>query len=616
MSDYEKYLKIVDVASELTSSKESLGDKAKSVLKTIFTGLKTKKEKENADRIASQTAQAANTFDVIKRELDARYDSFNTAELDKVNKIGMEAFLNSYAEEQFNNMDWSQDRAIKWENRNNPELVNKEMQDNMIQVFNDLKTNKRDHIKRLQADPRAMMEKPEFSQKAIDALNARKLMIANDPKNLFLIPKINENFEKIFGKGSSAYEQLVSNSKKADRELEKFLESIEGLDEKITFDYGAIINDIESSDEEKANIIRNRTTGISAGAIETKANKLDTKLFRRSDTDKTKKVRPEVTDMIKNNPLRIPLIDYDRQLSIEDFKKIEADQPKTSITFNFYDKLTTNKIKVLNSDGTLSTSSYSAFLNIIAKNILERQQKAVANKNEELRMLLDTEGLNTVVASFANEGRFVLGSNIKINENVISPDLKLETDDIVFISPSLTNRINKDKISVNEVIAEKNEEEPFDGFDKTGFVDAAIEAIKSNQIQKFQEGALETFPKYENFINKTINDLLNITEELTKTNNLAEEMQNNVPKTIADVDREAIPFGEIARGIGKTVSSGIDFFNEKATEFDFERLQDYVERGDKAAIINLPRLLRRYNLPENATPADVKKFLEEQELQN
>ena len=127
---------------------------------------------------------------------------------------------------------------------------------------------------------------------------------------------------------------------------------------------------------------------------------------------------------------------------------------------------------------------------------------------------------------------------------------------------------------------------------------------------------LKAHPEHTNYINKTINTLLDLTTGTTKTNNLAEEMQNNVPKTIADVDREAIPFGEIARGIGKTVSSGIDFFNEKATEFDFERLQDYVERGDKAAIINLPRLLRRYNLPENATPADVKKFLEEQELQN
>tara|TARA_R100001510_G_C7651492_1_gene209162 strand:+ start:754 stop:2598 length:1845 start_codon:yes stop_codon:yes gene_type:complete len=614
MSDYEKYLKIVDVASELTSSKESLGDKAKSVLKTIFTGLKTKKEKENADRIASQTAQAANTFDIIKRELDARYDSFNTAELDKVNKIGMEAFLNSYAEEQFNNMDWSQDRAIKWEDRNKPELVNKEMQDNMIQVFNDLKTNKRDHIKRLQADPRAMMEKPEFSQKAIDALNARKLMIANDPKNLFLIPKINENFEKIFGKGSSAYEQLVSNSKKADKELEKFLESIEGLDEKITFDYGAIINDTESSDEEKQNIIRMQTTPISASSIETKAGKLESKLYSESKGKKI--VREEVEEMIKNQPLLIPFINYNRQFTIEDFKKIEADQPQTSIPFNFYKKFIENEIKVLNPDGSISTSSNEQFLNIVAKNILERQKRAVANGDENATMLLGTSGLNTVIASFANEGRFVLGSNIKVNENAISPDLKIEDGDIVFISPSLTNRIDKDKISVNEIIDSKSEEEPSDGFDRAGFTDTVIDAISNGEIKQYQAVMLKAHPEHTNYINKTINTLLDLTTGTTKTNNLAEEMQNNVPKTIADVDREAIPFGEIARGIGKTVSSGIDFFNEKATEFDFERLQDYVERGDKAAIINLPRLLRRYNLPENATPADVKKFLEEQELQN
>ena len=119
---------------------------------------------------------------------------------------------------------------------------------------------------------------------------------------------------------------------------------------------------------------------------------------------------------------------------------------------------------------------------------------------------------------------------------------------------------------------------------------------------------LKAHPEHADYINKTINTLLDLTTEATKTNNLAEEMQNNVPKTIADVDREAIPFGEIASNVG-------DFFSRKAREFDFERLQDYVERGDKAFIMNLPALLGRYNLPENSTPAE-KKFLEEQELQN
>jgi hypothetical protein len=611
----KKYLEIVNAASELSEDKESAGDKIKGVLKTIFKELYDKRKDENAIRQAGQLVQSANVFDSIHKTLDDMYKAFPSAELDKVNEIGMDAFLNNYAEEQFNNTDWSQRTGIKWADRTNPAIVNTADQEKMIGLFDGIKVKKKDHIERMQQDPRAQMEETQFTQLAVNAKLAAENMIKADPKNKFALPFISKTFDKVFGDGSSAYTDLQQISDKANKELVEFLKTVEGLDEKITFDYGAIINDTKSSDEEKANIIRMQTTPVSASSIEAKSRNLESKLYR-TNTDGKKLVREEVEEMIKNQPLVIPLIKYSNTFTIEEFKKIEADQQKISVPFNFYKKFIDNEIKVLNPNGSISASSNEQFLNIVAKNILERQKIAVANRDENATMLLGTSGLNTVIASFANEGRFVSGRNIRVNENAISPDLTIDNDDIVFISPSLTNRINKDKISVNEIIDSKSEEEPSDGFDKTGFIDATIEAIKSNQIQKFQEGALETFPKYENFINKTINDLLNITKESTKTNNLAEEMQNNVPKTIADVDREAIPFGEIARGIGKTVSSGIDFFNEKAREFDFERLQDYVEKGDKASIVNLPSLLERYNLPENSTPADVKKFLEEQELQN
>ena len=79
--------------------------------------------------------------------------------------------------------------------------------------------------------------------------------------------------------------------------------------------------------------------------------------------------------MILNQPLLIPFINYNRQFTIEDFKKIEADQPQTSVPFNFYKKFIENEIKVLNPDGSISTSSNEQFLNIVAKNILERQKE-------------------------------------------------------------------------------------------------------------------------------------------------------------------------------------------------------------------------------------------------
>lgn len=604
----KKYLEIVNAASELSENKESTGDKIKGVLKTIFEGLYDKRKEENAIRQAGQLVESANTFDSIHKTLDDMYKAFPSAELDKVNEIGIDAFLNNYAEEQFNNTDWSQRTGIKWADRTNPAIVNTADQEKMIGLFDGIKVKKKDHIERMQQDPRAQMEETQFTQLAVNAKLAAENMIKADPKNKFALPFISKTFDKVFGDGSSAYTDLQQISNKANKELVEFLKTVEGLDEKITFDYGAIINDTKSSDEEKANIIRMQTTPVSASSIETKARNLESRLYRRLD-DGTKKPRVEVEEMIKKQPLVIPLINYSNTFTIEEFKKIEADQQKISVPFNFYRKFLDNEIKVLNPDGSLSTSSNDQFLNIVAKNILERQKRAVANRDENATMLLGTSGLNTVIASFANEGRFVLGSNIIVNENAISPDLRIEDDDIIFISPSLTNRINKDKISVNEIIDSKSEEEPSDGFDRAGFTDSAMNAISNGEIKQYQAVMLKAHPEHTDYINKTVNTLLDLTTEATKTNNLAEEMQNNVPKTIADVDREAIPFGEIASNVG-------DFFSRKAREFDFERLQDYVEKGDKAFIMNLPALLGRYNLPENATPADVKKFLEEQKSQN
>ena len=120
---------------------------------------------------------------------------------------------------------------------------------------------------------------------------------------------------------------------------------------------------------------------------------------------------------------------------------------------------------------------------------------------------------------------------------------------------------------------------------------------------------LKVHPQHENFINKTVNNLLTLVDE-TEGNNLAEKIQKQeTAKTIADVERPAIPFGDIASNVG-------DFFSNLQRETDFENLRDYVEKGDNAVIINRPTLFKKYNLPANASPADVQKFLEEQQVQN
>ena len=120
---------------------------------------------------------------------------------------------------------------------------------------------------------------------------------------------------------------------------------------------------------------------------------------------------------------------------------------------------------------------------------------------------------------------------------------------------------------------------------------------------------LKVHPQHENFINKTVNNLLTLVDE-TEGSNLAEKIQKQeTAKTIADVERPAIPFGDIASSVG-------DFFSNLQRETDFENLRDYVEKGDNAVIINRPALFKKYNLPANASPADVQKFLEEQQVQN
>lgn len=607
MSDYErKLLGVIDKAFKV--NEPTFGERLRDAGKTILEELYLDRKKDNAAKQALQLANSANTFNSIQKQLDDMYMAFPTEELDKVTRVGQDSFLNEYAEKEFNNTDWSQNTGIKWSDRTNPDRVTEEDKIKMFEVYDTILQNKKNHIERLRQDPRSQMERTEFSQLAINAKNAEENRIKLNPDTRFALPFINKTFDKIFGNGASAYTELEKASEKAQKELTEFIATLNGLDEKIAFDYGTIINNNELSAEEKADTIRNDTTSISLSSIVTEANKLESKLYR-TDSKGKKQVREEVKDMIDDQPLMIPLVNYNRKYTIEQFKQIEPDQPKDTASFNFYDRFLDNQIKVLNPDGTLSTSSNEEFLNIVAKNILERRQRAVADRDENITMLLGTSGLNTVITSFANEGRFVLGSNIKMAENAMSPDLKIKNNDIVFISPSITNRINKDKISGNEAISEKDEQESSDGFDEAGFTSAAIESIQNGEIKEYQAIMLKVHPQHENFINKTVNNLLTLVDE-TEGNNLAEKIQKQeTAKTIADVERPAIPFGDIASNIG-------DFFSNLQRETDFENLRDYVEKGDNAVIINRPALFKKYNLPANASPADVQKFLEEQQVQN
>jgi len=607
MSDYErKLLGVIDKAFKV--NEPTFGERLRDAGKTILEELYLDRKKNNAEKQALQLANSANTFASIEKQLDDMYTSFPTEELDKVSKIGEESFLNNYAEQEFNNTSWSQTTGIKWSDRTNPDRVTEEDKINMFKVYDAIKLNKKDHLERLRQDPRSQMERTQFSQLVVNAKNAEENRIKLNPDTRFALPFISKSLDAMFGNGASAYTELEKASEKAQKELTEFIATLNGLDEKIAFDYGTIIDSNELSAEEKADMIRNQTTSISLSSIVTEANKLEGKLYR-TDSKGKKQVREEVKDMIDDQPLMIPLVNYNRKYTIEQFKQIEPDQPKDTVSFNFYDRFLDNQIKVLNPDGTLSTSSNEEFLNIVAKNILERRQRAVADRDENITMLLGTSGLNTVITSFANEGRFVLGSNIKMAENAMSPDLKIKNNDIVFISPSITNRINKDKISGNEAISEKDEQESSDGFDEAGFTSAAIESIQNGEIKEYQAIMLKVHPQHENFINKTVNNLLTLVDE-TEGNNLAEKIQKQeTAKTIADVERPAIPFGDIASNIG-------DFFSNLQRETDFENLRDYVEKGDNAVIINRPALFKKYNLPANASPADVQKFLEEQQVQN
>jgi len=614
MSDYQKkLLGIVDKAFQI--NEPTFGDKVREFGKELIKGLYTEKKQDNAEKQALQLANSAKTFDSIQRQLDDIYMAFPTEELDKVTRVGEDSFLNEYAEKEFNNMDWSQTTGIKWSDRTNPDKVTREDKIKMFEVYDTIVQNKRNHLERLRQDPRAKMERTEFSQLVLNAKNAEENRIKLNPETKFALPIISKSFDAMFGNGASAYAELEKTSEKAQKELTEFIATLNGLDEKIAFDYNKIINNDKLSAEEKADRVRNNSRSISASSIESQASKIESRLYRRAD-DGTKKIREEVKEMIKNSPITLQVIDYEKQYDIEDFKKIGPDEPRTNNSFNFYDKFLKNEIVVLESDGTLSTSSLQRFLFIASKNMLERQDIATRKSDESLEMFLGTDGFNNVIASFANEGRFVTGTSISLTKSptmafLDNQEKKYLKDKIVFISPSITNRINKDKISVNEIIAEKDEQEPSDNFDEDKFRLAVLDVIQAGEgVEGYRTYVLNDYPQRAEFINKTIDNLLNINIRTTKSNNLAEEIQRQEGrKTIADVERPPIPFPEIARKFG-------DFFSNLQRETDFENLRDYVEKGDNAVIINRPALFKKYNLPANASPADVQKFLAEQELQD
>ena len=614
MSDYErKLLGVIDKAFKV--NEPTFGERLRDAGKTILEELYLDRKKDNAAKQALQLANSANTFDSIQKQLDDMYMAFPTEELDKVTRVGQDSFLNEYAEKEFNNTDWSQNTGIKWSDRTNPDRVTEEDKIKMFEVYDTILQNKKNHIERLRQDPRSQMERTEFSQLAINAKNAEENRIKLNPETRFALPFINKTFDKIFGNGASAYAELEKASEKAQKELTEFIATLNGLDEKIAFDYNKIINNDKLSAEEKADRVRNESRSISRSSIEAQASKIESKLYRRTD-DGTRKPREEVKEMIKNSPITLQVINYEKQYDIEDFKKIGPDEPRNTNPFNFYDKLLKNEIVVLEPDGTLSTSSFERFLFIASKNMLERQDIATRKSDESLEMFMGTDGFNNVIASFSNEGRFVTGSSISLTKSPTMQFLnnkedKYLKDKIVFISPSITNRINKDKISVNEIIAEKDEQEPSDNFDEDKFRLAVLDVIQSGEgVEGYRTYVLNDYPQRAEFINKTIDNILNINIKTAKSNNLAEEIQRREGrKTIADVEKPPVPFREIGRKFG-------DFFSNLQKETDFENLRDYVEKGDNAVIINRPALFKKYNLPANASPADVQKFLAEQELQD
>tara|TARA_B100001094_G_C18178228_1_gene799230 strand:- start:1053 stop:2966 length:1914 start_codon:yes stop_codon:yes gene_type:complete len=544
----------------------------------------------------------------------------NRQAIEEADRIGEEAYLNKRVNE---NIDYLLEGfGVSWDQKNNQ---SEEVQNKMMAIYNKQRKREKEILDLLKQNP--VNTYNSFSQynkaaknEYLAALNAVK----DDPTRKGLLAAA---FNRIFRTEKDAEGNLTStNAQKielensletANRERQEFRKGVTSAEALLKNRYSSMVG--KTSQELENNLVPLAKKPFTFTQVSNQITR-NNEIFDDGDFNKKAyNVTVLNTGLTLENINDIPKRSKDNTEEVNIIKAWEEDRIK------YFDPDT----KEISS---ISSYRVQEFLAVTALALNDARMKNKINP---------TTGPNLIYESLellAKEDRFLKIKEFK--KDVLNYDLPFigegnvpftgevvfGADDILLIGPSQTGKnllrnkvsasdavtINQSQGSENIVTKEDIKGPPeYDGLTVLDFLQSEKFRTnsKNNQIESINE-LKESYPDRAEEIDTLYNLVLKSQPAKEKTKKLDNDIKeakttSNKNNNKLEVDVEA-KRDEMINTLGKDISS---FFKSQQGKADLNKLERYSDNDYRNTVV-IKKLLKKYGLSENASPAEVANFLD------
>lgn len=532
----------------------------------------------------------------------------NRQAITEADRIGEKAYLNKKVDE---NIDYLlKDLGVSWKDKN---MQSQEVQDKMFEVYNTQLKREKEILDLLRQNPvNTYNTFSQYNKAAKNEYLAALDAVKDDPTRKGLLSAA---FNRIFRTEKDAEGNLTStNAEKialensletANRERQEFRKSVSSAD--------ALLNDYYSS-----------MVGKTFQGLENNLVPLAKKPFTDNQIKSQMKSNSEYLEDkdFMDIPLNIPVIKTG--LTLENINDIPEMSENNTEEINIKKAWKENKIKVYNPD-TQELSTISSF----------EMEEILANKALSLNYIRMKNNINPTVGpsiindslqSFANEGRFFRFKELTKGGLNLGPlgtyfgETQWDADDILFIAPSRTGKnLLRNKVSASDAVAINQSQGSEDiiitdpkeiPFSSTAFIQMLEDADNIKEKEKEINELKKIYPNNSEEIDKLYNLVLKSQSSNQKTKKLDNDIKeakitSNKDNSEAEVDVEA-KRDEMINTLGKDIFS---FFKSQQGKADLNKLERYSDNNYRNTVV-IKKLLKKYGLSENASPAEVANFLD------
>jgi hypothetical protein len=541
----------------------------------------------------------------------------NRQAIEEADRIGEEAYLNKRVNENINYL--LEGFGVSWDQKNNQ---SEEVQNKMMAIYNKQRKREKEILDLLKQNPVNTYDSfSQYNKAAKNEYLAALSAVKDDPTRKGLLAAA---FNRIFRTEKDAEGNLTStNAQKielensletANRERQEFRKGVTSAD--------ALLNDYYSS-----------MVGKTSQGLENNLVPLAKKPFTDKQIKGQMKSNSEYLEdkVFMDIPLNIPVIKTGLTLeNINDIPEISEDNTEeVNIKKAWEDK----KIKVYNPD-TQELSTVSSF----------EMEEILANKALSLNYIRMKNNINPTVGpsiindslqSFANEGRFFRFKELTKGGLNLGPlgtyfgETQWDADDILFIAPSRTgknllrNKVSaSDAVAINQsqgsnrpedIIPTEEETSKYNGSSVLEFLQSEdfMTSSKTDQVGAINE-LKQNYPANNEEIDTLYNLVLKSQPAKEKTKKLDNDIKeakitfnkdNDNNKLEVDVEAKR---DEMINTLGKDIFS---FFKSQQGKADLNKLERYSNDNYRNTVV-IKKLLKKYGLSENASPAEVANFLD------